>query len=100
MIGLLSKIFGGNKSDKDVKKLQPVVAEINRYYNEYKSLSNDDLRNKTHEFRQRVSDHLQDIDQQVAAKKTEAEAFNEDIQARETIYSDIDKLVKKRDEKN
>jgi preprotein translocase subunit SecA len=99
MIGFLSKIFGGSKSDKDVKKIQPLVTEINRYYNEYQSLSNDQLRNKTQEFRSRIQAHLTDIDAQIASKKAEADLDNEeDIQARETIYNEVDKLVKKRDE--
>ncbi len=99
MIGLLSKIFGGSKSDKDVKKVQPAVAEINRFYTAYQSLSNDQLRNKTQEFRQRIQEHLADIDQQIADKKAEADSDNEeDIQSRETIYNEVDKLVKKRDE--
>ena len=54
MIGILSKIFGGSKSDKDVKKIQPVVAEINRVFNELHKLSNDELRGKTLEFRERI----------------------------------------------
>ncbi len=98
MIGILSKIFGGNKSDKDVKKLQPVVGEINRFYAEYQSLSNDQLRNKTQEFRKRIGDHLSDIDNQIAELKKTAEADTEDIQTREAIYNDVDKLIKKRDE--
>ncbi len=99
MIGFLSKIFGGSKSDKDVKRIQPLISEINAYYEQYKSLSNDELRNKTHEFRRRIKEHLQDIDNQLAAKKAESESADAaDIQSREAIYNEVDKLVKKRDE--
>ncbi len=100
MIGILSKIFGGNKSDKDVKKLNPTVTEINGFFNQYQSLSNDELRNKTLEFRQRIANHLAGIDQQIADKKAEAEvdSTDEDIQLREVVYNEVDKLVKKRDE--
>jgi len=97
MLGILSKLFGGSKSDKDVKKLQPIVVQVNRFYDEYRSLSNDDLRNKTQEFRARIKEHLSGIDQQIAEKKAEADNV-EDIQAREGIYNEVDKLVKKRDE--
>jgi preprotein translocase subunit SecA len=96
MINFLSKIFGGSKSEKDVKKLQPVIAEINRYFNEYQSLSNDELRNKTQDFRQRIQEHLVGINQEIAEKKAEAEGV--DIQGREAIYNEVDALVKKRDE--
>ena len=32
MIGFISKIFGGNKSEKDVKKILPVVEKINQHF--------------------------------------------------------------------
>src|SRR5581483_9610688 len=97
MIGILSKIFGGSKSDKDVKKIQPVVVEINHFFNQFQSLSNDELRAKNMEFRERIQAHLVDIDKEIADKKAEADVDNaEDIQSRETIYNEVDKLVKKR----
>jgi len=36
MIGFISKLFGGNKSDKDVKKLLPIVTEINTHFENFK----------------------------------------------------------------
>ena len=39
---LISKIFG-NKSDKDIKRLQPKVVEINNIYKTLSSLSDDDI---------------------------------------------------------
>jgi len=99
MIGFLSKIFGGNKSDKDVKRIQPLVAEINKIYTSYQSLSHDELRNKTITFRTRIKEHLKDIDAEIATRKADAESFTgEDLHGREAIYEDIDKLIKKRDE--
>ena len=99
MIGFLSKIFGGNKSDKDVKRIQPLVTEINNKFGELQSISHDDLRNKTKDFRQRIKEYLQAIDAEIQSKKEEAEGHTEaDLHLREAIYEDIDKLVKKRDE--
>ncbi len=99
MIGFLSKLFGGSKSDKDVKRTQPIVAEINRIYGELQSLSHDELRNKTQEFRQQIREHLKDIDAEIAQQKAAAESFDAgDVQSREAVYNEIDKLVKKRDE--
>ena len=46
---LVKSIFG-NKSDRDYKEMQPIVAEINAEYEKLKSLSNDELRNKTADF--------------------------------------------------
>ena len=99
MIGFLSKLFGGNKSDKDVKRIQPIVDEINRVYGTLQSLSHDELRNKTQEFRQRIKEHLKDIDAEIAAQKASADDHPEaELHAREAIYIEVDKLIKKRDE--
>ena len=46
MLGVLKKIFG-SKHERDVKSLQPLVDEINQYYDEYQKLSDEDLRAKT-----------------------------------------------------
>jgi preprotein translocase subunit SecA len=100
MIGFLSKLFGGSKSEKDVKRIQPIVTEINRYYQEYQSLTNDQLRNKTQEFRQRIQEYLKDIDAEIAAKKQAANEIPEsDLHQREAAFEEADKLVKKRNEK-
>ncbi|WP_276131808.1 preprotein translocase subunit SecA [Polluticoccus soli] len=99
MLGFLSKLFGGSKSDKDVKRIQPIVAEINRYFDEYQSLSLDQLRNKTQEFRQRIKEHLVDIDTQIAEQKAAADQHPEaEIHEREAVYNEVDKLIKRRDE--
>lgn len=96
MIGFLSKLFGGSKSDKDVKAIQPVVAEINEHFAAMAGLSNDELRNKTQVFRARIKEYLTDIDNQIADKKAEADQL-EEIQDREAIYGEVDKLQKTRD---
>lgn len=98
MLGFISKIFGGNKSEKDVKKIAPLVKEINSHFESYQSLSNDELRNKTQEFRTRIAEYLADIDAQITAKKEEAEHPEMDLHQREGIYDEVDKLEKKRNE--
>lgn len=100
MIGLLSKIFGGNKSEKDVKKITPVIAKINEHFSQYQSLSNDQLRNKTVEFRSRIKQHLQEIDEQINAQKSEADNLSDlDITQKDKAYQQIDVLKKERDKK-
>jgi len=100
MIGFLSKLFGGNKSDKDVKKIQPVVQQITQHFASYASLSNDQLRNKTLEFRQRIQAHLAPTDETITAKNKHAEElpFN-DLMGKDAIYQEVDKLKKDRDKK-
>ena len=95
MIGIIKKIFG-TKYDRDVKKYNPVVDEINEYFEEYKNLSNDELRNKTLEFKARIKDYLKDIDDEISRLKSAADT-EEDILRKEEIYDEIDELVKDRD---
>jgi len=100
MFKFLSGIFGGSKSEKDVKAITPLVASINQFFQSYQSLSNDQLRAKTGEFRTRIQDHLSSIDQQIAERGQEAEALpTEDIVGRDDIYKEIDALKKTRNEK-
>jgi preprotein translocase subunit SecA len=99
-MSFFSKLFGGSKSEKDVKKIQPLVAIINQHFNSYQSLTNDQLRNKTQEFRQRIKDHLVAIDNEIASTNKNAEglAFN-DLLGKDATYQEVDKLKKDRDKK-
>ncbi|HCY88892.1 MAG TPA: preprotein translocase subunit SecA, partial [Chitinophagaceae bacterium] len=98
MFGLLSKLFGGSKSEKDVKKILPIVQQINQHFTSFQSLTNDQLRNKTQEFRQRIREHLSGIDEQIRAKNEEAESLPaDDISGRDAIYKEVDDLKKDRD---
>lgn len=51
---LLSKLFG-TKHDRDMKKLKPMVDKINSYEAQYQSLSDDQLKAKTVEFKNRIA---------------------------------------------
>ncbi len=98
MIGAISKLFGGSKSEKDVKKIMPQVEKINQYFTQYQSLSNDELRNKTQEFRQRIAAHLLKINDEIAGKQKAAEELPiEDINGRDEFYKQVDELKKDKD---
>src|SRR5262245_36366110 len=99
MLGIISKIFGGNKSEKDIRTIQPIVVEVNRHFASYQSLGNDELRAKTAEFKQRIREHLSAIDGEIEAlnKKAEELPFN-DISGKDAIYQEVDQLKKDRDE--
>lgn len=100
MIGIISKIFGGNKSEKDVKKIRPRVEQINQFFIQYNTVSNDELRNKTQEFKARIKEHLKEIDVIIATKKEEAENLPvAEINGRDLIYQELDTLKKDRDKK-
>ncbi len=100
MLSFISKIFGGSKSEKDVKKIEHYVGKVNAHFAAYQSIHNDELRNKTVEFRRRIKDHLTEIDAEIAEKNAAAEAlpFN-DLMGKDAIYQEVDKLKKERDKK-
>ncbi len=49
----ISKIMG-SKSERDIKKIQPIVDEIKSYENDVRELSDDQLKAKTEEFKQEI----------------------------------------------
>ncbi|MEO6070211.1 MAG: preprotein translocase subunit SecA, partial [Chitinophagaceae bacterium] len=100
MAGFFSKIFGGNKSEKDVKTILPLVTKINQHFATYQSISNDELRQKTTDFRQRIQEHLSPIDAQITETNNRAEELTfDDLVGKDAIYQEVDKLKKDRDQK-
>ena len=100
MLKFISKLFGGNKSEKDVAELRPIVVKVNQFFQEYQSLSNDDLRGKTAEFKARIKEHLNEIDGIIAAKQHEADELPaSEIHVKDAIYQEVDNLKKDRDKK-
>ena len=98
MFTFLSKILGGSKSEKDVKLIYPIVEKINGHFSSYTSLTNDQLRSKTNEFRARIKAYLKDIDQSIHDLNQQAENLPaEDILGKDNIYKEVDELKKKRD---
>ena len=96
---LVGKIFG-NKHEKDVSALQPIVAEVNAVYEQLKSLTNDELRAKTAEFKLRIKEYTDAIDDQI--QNLDEQVRNDeslDLEEKEAAYNDIDKLKKERDKK-
>ena len=92
----LKKIFG-SKQDRDVAGYSPVVEEINEFAASYRSLSHDELRRLTLDFRRRIAEHLSEIDEEINKLHDEAVAA-EDLAEKEDIFAAIDKLKKQRDE--
>ena len=100
MPGFIAKLFGGNKSEKDIKKIAPLVEQINQYVTAYGALSNDELRAKTPEFKQRIKEFLAETDNRIAELNTQAENLPfSDIGGKDALYTEIDELKKKRDDK-
>ncbi|MFQ5648560.1 MAG: preprotein translocase subunit SecA [bacterium] len=61
---IVSTVFG-SKHDRDIKKLQPLVDEINRYFHQYDSLTDAELKAKTGEFKTRIADAIAEVRQEL-----------------------------------
>ncbi len=57
---LVTKVFG-NKHDRDVKDLTPMIEEINRNYEELNGLSEKELKAKTEQFRREIAEATQEV---------------------------------------
>ncbi len=65
MIGkVITKIFG-SKHDRDVKRMRPIVARINEIYETLNDLSDEELRQKTDQFKKRIEDAVGDIRREI-----------------------------------
>lgn len=59
MLDFVKNMFGGTKHDKDVKLMKPIVAQINEYFEKFNSLSDEELKHKTEEFKELVRNNTQ-----------------------------------------
>ena len=53
-INSVLKVFVGDKSEKDVKALQPLVKEIKSFEQQLEGLTHDQLRQKTTDFKAQI----------------------------------------------
>ncbi|MES2656935.1 MAG: preprotein translocase subunit SecA [Bacteroidota bacterium] len=93
---ILSKLFG-NKSDRDLKPIYPVVKQVNEEYNKLQTLSDDELRNKTNEFKDYIKSKLSSLDSNIAELQGQTEVVDIDLNDKDDLFKEIDKLKKQRD---
>tara|TARA_R110002126_G_scaffold291243_1_gene451275 strand:+ start:3137 stop:6475 length:3339 start_codon:yes stop_codon:yes gene_type:complete len=84
------KLFVGDKQQKDLKILQPIVADVKKFEAAFAKLSHNELRTKTQEFKNKISAATKDLDDKITA--LELEAKDADIDRQEDIYTEIDAL--------
>jgi preprotein translocase subunit SecA len=84
------KLFVGDKQQKDLKILEPVIADVNKFEAAFSILSHDELRAKTIEFKARIKTATKEFDDKIFA--LEEEAIIADLDRKEDIYTEIDAL--------
>ncbi len=89
----LTKIFG-SKSDRDLKELYPMVEQINAHYAKLSSLTDDQLRNLTSEFKSKIQAHLSTIQTEIDELKHQTKQEDIDLNKKDELFKQIDQLEK------
>ena len=86
----LAKVFGGTKTEKDLKLLHPYVGKINAEYEKLRSITDDALRNRTTELKAVIKERLNTIDEQIQQLQKKVEEQPDlDVQQKEELFSQI-----------
>jgi len=84
------KLFVGDKQQKDLKNLQPIVEDVKKFEAALSKLSHDELRAKTIEFKDKIKAATKQFTDKIDA--LEIDAKTADIDKQEDIYVEIDTL--------
>jgi len=92
MIDFIKKVLG-DKASRDKKAINPIVNEIKEAYEKVKDLSNDDLRAKTQEFKEKIKVYISEDEKKAASLKKRIEDEHDmAMHEKEKVYGEIDKL--------
>lgn len=93
MLQFIARLFGGNKSKKDVQELVPIVNDIRKWDAEFSCLSHDELRAKTAQFKQRINDHIAAITEDIHEKMQAIAALPDAaILQKDSLYTEVEQL--------
>ncbi|HZD85141.1 MAG TPA: hypothetical protein VE052_04440, partial [Gemmatimonadaceae bacterium] len=87
LTGLLSGVFG-TRHERERKRVQPIVDEVNEHYARLQTVSDDELRGQTEKFRARIREVTGGIEARIAELK-EKKRVTADPVAREAIDNDL-----------
>ena len=88
---LLKKLFG-NKSQRDLKEIQPWVDKVKAVYPTIEKLSNDELRARTQAIMQGLQDSVAADRKKIDELKAGVESL--EVEKREAVWNEIDKIKK------
>jgi len=92
MLSFIKKMLG-TKSDKDIREITPQLNKIKEVYPQIEKLTNDQLRNKTLEFREKIATATAEKEALITQLKEQIENDAEmDMDEKEKIYVQIDHL--------
>ena len=98
MLNIFKKIVG-SKQNKDNKIYQPYVDKIKVVEPSIQKLSNDELRAKTAEFKNKIKESTKSLEEEIKTLEESVEKNpSMDFQEKDAIYTKIDKLKKEVDQ--
>lgn len=94
MINSIFKFFsGGTKSDRDIKNITPIIERSKELLSSIRSISNDELRNKTLEFKKKINDAVEKERNEISLIKARLEEdIDIPIDEKEELFKKIDDL--------
>jgi len=99
-MAFINKILGkflGNKADKDMVEITPILEKTKKEYERVKLLSSDELREESARLKAIIQERIKPEEDRIAELKEKVETV--DVQESEKIYQEIDKLEEKIDDK-
>ena len=97
-MGFFAKLFG-NKAMRDNKALQPILDKTLEAYEKIKNLDIDALRHKTVEFKEYINNYIAEDEARIKELKLKAENDDLDLEKKNEIFEQVDKLEKQQLEK-
>ena len=95
--GILKKIFG-DKNQKDLNELLPIVDLTNEAHLKLQDISDDELRNKTNEFKNIIKDSCKPSRDEINNLKNKAKSNELNISEKEAIYEKIEVIENQENE--
>ena len=85
--GLIKKIFG-DKNVRATNEILPIVEQINAEYEKLANLTDDQLREKTLEFKNRIQEYVSETKSQIETLKTQLQ--DDDLEDKNPVYDELE----------
>jgi len=84
----------GNKSQRDIRTIDPLVHKAIAAFEIITQLSNDELRAKTLEFKEKIREHISGKENEILELKSRINNEEVEIEETENLYTELDRLEK------
>ena len=85
------KAFVGDKAKKDLRLILPIVDEIKKIGNDFEKLTNDELRQLTTHFKEKITSKKEEFDKEIEKIRLDI-SNSQDIVKTQNLYTRIDEL--------